>query len=734
MEEIMVKCQVNKTHFAYIFVDKTGSKKLPSPFFLAMFKIVITTTNRFSSEWRNGSFEDELKRKSSISSGDEEDSEMEEFFGGFSKSEEACPLLKVNWLRMIVDEGHSMGKGKDNSSISFASWINAERRWAMTGTPTRRTMTQSGLSSILNLMQYLQHGFFSRRLGGDVVWSHLIVRGWNRGLVSSFFRLRSLLSLLMVRHTKSDIEELPPPIFKVNVLPMSLEEVTTYNTLVCAVQSNLVITSMKGKTSGAQDSLLHKSQIKHAREAISNLRLVCVGGTQVRPTLTPIFWDQFLADFDKGNEDKDKRKEIRDFISRATTGQLSQCACCQMMLSTLLVFPCGHLVCTECVDNSTTSCLICEKEFDVDAFQRLQPGFVYEWLHNIEEEKKLRSPNTGQDGGNNNIERHNDNQDVVVPPLVQGVRTNKPGDGHVCVFSPQNPDGVCRLCLRHHEDCYLVEEERQCRVCFRFVEECPSSETKPHYIINKLLKLYKQQEIDKATLNSQVAAEYGMDRKRPLKVIVFSQFRKILDMTGDRLLRRFGSGCVAEYWGMYRRKELSKFVKDEKCFCMLLGKDGSEGLDLSFVTHIIFLEQVWDKSLESQAVSRAWRMGAKGSVQVETLIAENTIEEIMSSLEKGIEQDIDKDSDGVKGLESIVEGKDKSSEYQRAKVQFLLRNLKLISNSNTLGFAAGVKRKVSELDDSTETKVGASLGRKKRSTELIVRFQEQEETYEYDLN
>lgn len=72
--------------------------------------------------------------------------------------------------------------------------------------------------------------------------------------------------------------------------------------------------------------------------------------------------------------------------------------------------------------------------------------------------------------------------------------------------------------------------------------------------------------------------------RRPVKIIVFSQFRKALNMVGDRLLRRFGQACVSEYWGRYRTTELAKFTRDPECFLMLLGKDGSEGLDLSFVT------------------------------------------------------------------------------------------------------------------------------------------------------
>jgi hypothetical protein len=228
-------------------------------------------------------------------------------------------------------------------------------------------------------------------------------------------------------------------------------------------------------------------------------------------------------------------------------------------------------------------------------------------------------------------------------------------------------------------------------------------------------------------------SEFGdVNKKRPLKVIIFSQFRKVLNMTGDRLLRRFGNGCVAEYWGTFRKKELHKFINDDGCFCMLLGKDGSEGLDLSFVTHIIFLEQVWDKSLENQAVARAWRMGAKGRVSVETLIAQKSIEETMASLDKDLERGTFGSSNEIRGIRSIVEG-NKASEYQRAKVSALLNSVKLITNSNTIAFGAGAKRKAAELNAKAAAAAGAEE-RKKRLTGATVRFQEQEQTYEYNIN
>lgn len=254
VDKATILCQLNKTHSPTVFLDKAGTRPLPPAEFLSMFRIVITTNQRFKNEWNNGSFQGEIERESSCK-------DVPSYLDcAYGKSAEACPLLKVHWLRLVVDEGHSMGRGKQNATIQFASWISAERRWAMTGTPTKQTTTQ--LNQVKALMNFIGHDFFTARLQGDKHWRNSITRPWREGCLGSFFRLRSLFSLLMKRHTKLDIAELPPPLFLKTVVPMSFMEATTYNTLVCGVQSNLLLTSMKGKTSGLQDSLLHVRSVE----------------------------------------------------------------------------------------------------------------------------------------------------------------------------------------------------------------------------------------------------------------------------------------------------------------------------------------------------------------------------------------------------------------------------------------------------------------------------------------
>mmetsp|Transcript_18897 Transcript_18897/g.28050 ORF Transcript_18897/g.28050 Transcript_18897/m.28050 type:complete len:1578 (-) Transcript_18897:181-4914(-) len=809
------------THTPMIFFDHGGSSKapLPDPAFLAQFRIVVTSSNRLTSEWKHGSVEEELRRrrnrnnKTKRSTNHNNDNDDDCYFQEQSSSSSSSSLVKIHWYRMVVDEGHSMGRSTTTNAIQVASWIHARNRWAMTGTPTPQTAQTNGLRNMLGLLQFLQHDVFDARKGNNnnKLWQNCIHRGWNEGDLAAFVRLKSLLSLFMVRHTKANIHELTAmkPAYHTTRTRMSSSEILAYNTLAFAIRSNILITSMKGsKTSGWQDSLLNPRQLVHARQALQNIRLSCCGGTQIVPTLTQEYWEQTIGYLKMIHKVDDVGIQVvNNFLLRATSysdhlphsieqgddedeevkgddspltatathnnnvnhNNTSGCHVCGIQLQVLLLTPCAHLICTECMQPEAVDascCPVCDAVYDVDDFQRLQPGFVFEWKWNVEEANKKRQMSVnlrrelsvnGQRQPREAAARrvpppqHLDHQLPVPVPeaaaaapvvIVENNANNRniQQGGHVCTFPHQFIDGKCLVCRKEHMDCDLLSCNK-CVVCHRPAENCPEEESKATYLITKLLHLQKLKESSTAMAMSipndaasracpgLVAENYAgglqcdllenTNRLRPLKVIIFSQFRQIINVVGDRLIRRFGAGCVAEYWGSHRSRELLKFQHHARCFVMLLGKDGSHGLDLSFVTHIFFMDEIWDKSLESQVVSRAYRMGAKGGVVVEKLVAEGSVEEVMERLTQGDDDDnktsdidsplsavngIHGDDDGGAGSDSEAVQSSSSSlmkhpgqihrqvkkrkigatkevkDSQQAKLHFLLKSLKLFQS------------------------------------------------------
>jgi hypothetical protein len=67
----------------------------------------------------------------------------------------------------------------------------------------------------------------------------------------------------------------------------------------------------------------------------------------------------------------------------------------------------------------------------------------------------------------------------------------------------------------------------------------------------------------------------------------------------------------------------------------MLSAEGAVGLDLHFVTHIFFLEEPMDRSLEAQVIARAWRMGCRHTVQVQKLVMAGTVDEMLWRVNTG---------------------------------------------------------------------------------------------------
>lgn len=323
------------------------------------------------------------------------------------------------------------------------------------------------------------------------------------------------------------------------------------------------------------------------------------------------------------------------------------------------------------MDSNSKICLLCDGDFDVDYFQRVQPGFTLTWKSNLR-----RSTKSIRDSSSRVHEGTLHDTDTLDGNIVERHQTHtrptrRINDGHVCEFKRDilisGPQVRCIHCREEHGSCNLLNEERQCEVCGRRAEDCPEDESKSHYLVSKLLELHaKWRDAESPSLSP-----------RHVKAIVFSQFRRALDVVGDRLLKRFGTACVAEYWGKYRRQELHKFTHEKECICLLLTKDGSEGLDLSLATHIFFLEEIWDKALEDQAIARAWRMGAQGSVKVETILAQNSVEETMRQSQK-------RDLSGILLMEDDDKIMTNHEERDRSRTKDLLLSLRFLTDHHAL--------------------------------------------------
>lgn len=112
------------------------------------------------------------------------------------------------------------------------------------------------------------------------------------------------------------------------------------------------------------------------------------------------------------------------------------------------------------------------------------------------------------------------------------------------------------------------------------------------------------------------------------KAIVFSQWVKTLEQMKEKL----GRFQPLEYHGRIPSRQrdpiLKRFKEDPDCSLLLMSYGaGSVGLNLQFCRYVFLFDRWWNPAVEDQAINRAHRIGAAGSVTVTRMLTVGTIEE-----------------------------------------------------------------------------------------------------------
>ncbi len=119
------------------------------------------------------------------------------------------------------------------------------------------------------------------------------------------------------------------------------------------------------------------------------------------------------------------------------------------------------------------------------------------------------------------------------------------------------------------------------------------------------------------------------------RVLIFSQFVKMLDLVRERLAAREIAHCYLAGLTKNRQSEVDRFQNDEAIPVFLISlKAGGVGLNLSAADTVIHFDPWWNAAVEAQATDRAHRIGQKRVVTSYKLIARDTVEEKILNLQK----------------------------------------------------------------------------------------------------
>ena len=494
----------------------------------------------------------------------------------------ASVLCAVRWLRVVCDEGHSLGGGALTHTKLLLQALPAERRWLLTGTPAKETSDADGLSSLGSLLGVLgdparaEWPPLARRLlrtGAGSAASQTAEHAAARAAVVGFLAPR------MIRHLKRHIS-VPPPRRATVVLETSPSERLSYNSLVSYIRANIVLTSLEGaeRGAGADVSLLHHANKKSARAAIENIRLTCNGGGKQVATLSPEFYSEAVEWLnERYHAPPHAVARCRAFMDAAQAGEPLPCDKCSLPLLLQLVFPlCGHLVCPECVEASVeasgplSACPVCEvalppvrydtcpkcddvrcshqapkvptEAHPLDGFAYLQPGFDLQWAETLREAEaralaesyaKQRREETRIKAG---VGAGPSSLSAVAPSgstTLSTVPTSSSSGAEAASSTAGGGGGGGggNGALSH---------------------------TKASYIIDGIAELRRVEREARAAHAAGRPYPPGHD-SRPVRVAVYSERRKTLDQLGHFLYLRFGDDAISQFWGRWRNSELDKF-------------------------------------------------------------------------------------------------------------------------------------------------------------------------------
>ncbi|WP_042276556.1 DEAD/DEAH box helicase [[Clostridium] dakarense] len=133
------------------------------------------------------------------------------------------------------------------------------------------------------------------------------------------------------------------------------------------------------------------------------------------------------------------------------------------------------------------------------------------------------------------------------------------------------------------------------------------------------------------------------------KILIFSQFTKVLSIIGQRLEKEKIPYSYLD--GKTSAEDRVRLVdefnnkNDNKIFLISL-KAGGTGLNLTSASMVIHFDPWWNPAVENQASDRAHRIGQKNVVNVIKLIAKDTVEERVISLQENKKELIEEIIDG----------------------------------------------------------------------------------------
>ncbi|KAH7657772.1 DNA helicase protein [Dioscorea alata] len=259
----------------------------------------------------------------------------------------ASTLESIDWLRVVLDEAHVI-KNTASKQAKAVFALNAERRWAVTGTPI-----QNRSSDLYSLISFLRFEPFATK----TYWTSLIQLPLHKGKESGMLRLQSLIGTITLRRTKDTccdgqrLVALPPKIVETCFVELSAEERECYDEMESQAQSII------SRYIDAGTVLRHYSTVLYC---ILRLRQICNDVALCPSDIASLLPTGAL-------EDVSNNPELRNrYLSMIEDGDDFDCPVCLSQPEKVVITHCAHIFCEACIlkvlKRTNPPCPICRRQ------------------------------------------------------------------------------------------------------------------------------------------------------------------------------------------------------------------------------------------------------------------------------------------------------------------------------------------------------------------------------------
>ncbi|NXL45864.1 HLTF factor, partial [Podilymbus podiceps] len=262
------------------------------------------------------------------------------------------PLHKVRWLRIVLDEGHTI-RNPSAQQTKAALNLEGHRRWVLTGTPI-----QNSVKDLWPLISFLKLKPFTDREW----WHRTIQRPVTTGAPGGLWRLQSLIRSITLRRTKTSkikgkpILELPERKVLIQHVTLTEEEKQIYQSV--KKEGKAVISSFFSEGT----VLAHYADILGV---LLRLRQLCC-----HPHLCINKSSSSSADNKIPEELHETLVSKMKLVLRS--GSDEECAVCLESLTLPVITRCAHVFCKPCIfevirsEQPNAKCPLCRNELRIE--------------------------------------------------------------------------------------------------------------------------------------------------------------------------------------------------------------------------------------------------------------------------------------------------------------------------------------------------------------------------------